>query len=176
MKVLAKIKTVTIAILITIFFAFALAMTILLLNFNDYGVTQFGDTSLVLIQQEITSQNYQKGDLVIVQKQPYETLQQEDEIFTYSVNSKGQANVEVGVIGELYPNEKAISFVNGASFSDEYIIGKSTKVYNNIGSFLSVVESKWGFLFMILVPGFVIFLYEVYALIVEIRYGNDEDE
>ena len=90
-----------------------------------------------------------------------------DEVFTYSVNSKGAATVEIGIVGEKYDKEKAVSFENGASFSEEYIIGKATKVYNDYGTVLSVIESKWGFLFIVLVPGFIIFLYEIYAFILE---------
>ena len=36
-------------------------------------------------------------------------------------------------------------------------------------------ESKWGFLFIVLVPCFLIFIYEVYALIIEIKYGAEEE-
>ena len=57
------------------------------------------------------------------------------------------------------------------------IIGTSAneKVIGKVGGILKFLESKWGFLFIVLVPGFIIFLYEIYALIVEIKYG-DEDE
>ncbi len=175
MKTLNKIKKIITIILVTIFFLLAFGLTVLLLNYNDYGVTELGDKTLVLIKEEITSENYKKGDLVIVKKVPYESLKSGDEIFTYSVNSKGQANVEVGIIGEVVPKEKAVSFVNGASFSEDYIIGTATNVYENLGSVLALLESKWGFLFMVLVPGFIIFIYEIYALIVEIKYGTEEE-
>lgn len=175
MKVLNKIKKVIIIILVAIFFIIAFGITVLLLNYNNYGVTELGDKTLVLIKEDITSENYKKGDLVIVKKVPYDSLKNGDEIFTYSVNSKGQANVEVGIVGDIIPKEKAVSFVNGASFSEEYIIGTSIKVYENLGSVLALIESKWGFLFMILVPGFIIFIYEIYALVVEIKYGKEEE-
>ena len=57
MKALEKIKKVIIGILIFIFSCFALVMTVLLLNFNDYGVTEFGDKSLVILTREISSKN-----------------------------------------------------------------------------------------------------------------------
>ena len=174
MKVLEKIKKILIGIFITVFSIFMLIMTILLLNFNQYGVTEFGDNSLIIITQTITSDKYKKGDLVIVTKADYDMIEKSDEIFAYSVNSKGKANVEFGVVGNKYDKERAVAFENGASFSEEFIIGKATKVYEGIGTYLSVFESKWGFLFIVLVPGFIIFIYELYALIVEIRYGEDK--
>ena len=57
----------------------------------------------------------------------------------------------------------------------EFVAGVGTKSYEKIGTALSVIESQWGFLFIVLVPCFLIFIYEVYSLIVEIKYGGEED-
>ena len=176
MKTVKTLKNILMGIIITSFYAFALLMTILLLNFNKFGVTELGDTSVIILEQEISNNNYKKGDLILVQKTRYDMINKGDEIFTYSVNSKGVATVEIGIVGEKHDKEKAISFENGYSFSEEYIIGKATKTFNNYGTVLSIIESKWGFLFMILVPGFIIFLYEIYALIIEIKYGEDDEK
>ena len=54
-------------------------------------------------------------------------------------------------------------------------MGTGSKVIPNIGKILSVIESKWGFLFIILVPNFFIFIYQLYALIVRIKYDKDEE-
>lgn len=174
MKVLEMIKKIFIGILGVLFFAFALFMTILLLYRNDYGVTQFDDKSLIIISDEISSEDYEKGDLVIVDQKKLEEINKGDEIFAYSVDSNNRAHVNLGVVGEIYINELAISYENGSTFSMEYVIGGTEKVYKGVGTFLSIVQSQWGFLFLILVPGFLIFIYEIYALIVEIKYGNEE--
>jgi len=175
-KAIEKIKKILIGILIFIFSCFAILMTILLLNFNEYGVTEFGDKSLVILTREISSENYKKGDLVVVEKVAYEAIKEGDEIFAYSVDSREKVNIEVGIVKDLFPTEKSIAYKNGAGFSQEYIIGKATNTYHNVGLYLSFIESKWGFLFIILVPCFIIFIYEIYALVVEIRYGDEEDE
>lgn len=175
-KAIEKLKKILIGILIFVFSCFAIFMTVLLLNFNEYGVTEFGDKSLVILTREISSQNYKKGDLVIVEKVAYEAIKEGDEIFAYSVDSREKVNIEVGIVKDLYPTEKSIAYKNGAGFSQEYIIGKATDTYHDIGLYLSFIESKWGFLFIVLVPCFIIFIYEIYALVVEIRYGDEEDE
>lgn len=69
MKTLKTIKNILMGILGTCFYIFALVMTILLLNFNKFGVTEFGDKSLIILEQEVSNENYKKGDLIIVQKQ-----------------------------------------------------------------------------------------------------------
>jgi len=175
MKVLNAIKNIFLGILMFVYFAFVIVMTVLLLNYNDYGVTQFGNTSLIIVNEDILNKNYKKGDLIIVEKEKMEKLQIGDEIFAYKVDTKGNVNIDLGKIGNLYPEEEAISFENGSNYSMEYVAGSPEKKYEGIGSFLSVVESKWGFLFIVLVPSFLIFVYEVYTLIVEIKYGQDED-
>ena len=66
MKGLKKVKKILFTIIGVLYFAFALCMTILLLNRNDYNVTQFGDTSLIIISDEVSIEGYEKGDLVVV--------------------------------------------------------------------------------------------------------------
>lgn len=175
MKVLGIIKNIIIGILGVAFFTFALTMTVLLLNYNSYGVSQFGDTSLIIIRDDLTSKSFQKGDLVFVKSIKLENINVGDEIFVYKVDSDGAVSIDLGTVGEVHTNDEAISFENGSTYSYKYVIGKSNKVDNKIGTYLSIIESKWGFLFIILVPSFLIFVYEFYALIVEIKYGKNED-
>lgn len=174
-KVLETIKRIVIGVVGTAYFIFALIMTILLLNFNDYGVTQFGDTSLVIIKDEITSEVYNKGDLVIVKSQKIDKYEVGDEVFTYRIDSKGIPSIQLGKVGEVYVEDEAISYENGETYSMEFVAGTGTDSYANIGTALSIIESQWGFLFIVLVPCFLIFIYEVYSLIVEIKYGTEED-
>ena len=174
-KVLKAIKSFIVGVIGCAFFAFAISMTVLLLNYNKYGLTQFGNTTIVPIIDEITSETIKKGDLVFVKSKKLDTLQVGDEIFVYRIVSNNKVIVEVGKIGQIYLEEDALAFENGDIFSKEFIIGKSDKIYNKIGTYLSIIESKWGFLFLILVPCLLIFIYEIYALIVEIKYGAEEE-
>lgn len=175
MKVLNLIKSIIIGILMFVYFSFVIVMTVLLLNFNDYGVTQFGNTSLILINDEISNENYDQGDLVIVEKEKIEKYVNGQELFTYKVDEKGNVSIDLGKIGNIYPEEEAISFENGSTYSMDFIAGVPQEKHEKIGTFLSIVESKWGFLFIVLVPSFLIFVYEVYTLIIEIKYGKDEE-
>ena len=174
-KVLQFIKSLILGVLGCIFFAFAITLTILLLNYNKYGLTQFGNTTFVNISDDITSDTVKKGDLVLVKSRKLDILELGSEIFVYRVVNSNKVIVEVGKIGEIYLEEDAIAFENGDIFSREFIIGTTDKIYNNVGTFLSIVESKWGFLFLVLVPCLLIFIYEIYALIIEIKYGAEEE-
>lgn len=174
-EVLKKIKSIFSLMLGVCFFAFALAMSLLLLNYNKYGLTQFGDTTLIIINGNLTSEDFKRGDLVLVESRNLDRLNVGENAFAYRVDGQGRVSIELGKIGKVYKEENAVSFENGSTFDAEFLAGVPYKTYVNVGKFLSVVESKWGFLFIILVPCFLIFIYEVYALIIEIKYGAEEE-
>lgn len=72
--------------------------------------------------------------------------------------------------------ENNIQFVlEGNTIIDaDDVIGttKNIKVIPNLGTILSILESRYGYLFLIVVVSFVAFLYEIYELIMEIKYGD----
>ena len=142
--------------------------------YNDDGVTEVGDTSIVIIKDKIANENYKKGDIILVEDKPMKSIQVGDELFAYRIDSKGNANIEIGTVGQVHLDSEAITFENGDSYSYEFLIGEGTKTIAGFGTFLGLVESKWGFLFTVLVPSFIFFVYNLYALIVEIKYGDEE--
>ncbi len=176
MKVVRMIKKGITVILGVAFFAFALVFTILLLYRNKYGVTQFDSTSLIIIGNEISSENYQKGDLVIVESQRIGDYSLGDEIFVYQLKAGNVVNIDLGTIGEINEEGKKVSFENGETYSMEFVAGKTKKVYSDLGRYIAIITSQWGFLFMILIPCFFIFVFQIYALIIEIKYGDERIE
>ena len=175
MKVLKIIKKVILTILLVIFFAFTITMTILLLSYNKYGLTQFEDTTLLIIKKNFASETYPKDSLVFVESKKIADYKIGEEVFVYHLDGLNGYNVEVGKVGQVYEKEDAITLANGSTFSSQFIMGTGGKIIPNIGKILSIIESKWGFLFIILVPNFFIFIYQLYALIVRIKYDKDED-
>lgn len=174
MGVINVIKKIFTAILLVIFFAFTITMTVLLLNFNKFGVTQFDDTSLLIIRKGFSSENFKKGSLVFVESKNIKDYKEGEEVFVYHLDGHGGVNIQLGVVGKVFVDDDAITFTNGGTYSSEFIMGTGTKVYPKIGKILSIIESKWGFLFIILVPNFFLFVYQLYSLIVEIKYGKDD--
>ena len=182
MKVLQAIKKFFIGLLGMAFFIFALSMTVLLLAYNDYGLTQFGSKTLILMTDDIYSENFSKGDLVVVENRGFtkglgyaDKIEVGDELFAVRIDAYGNVFIEVGIVGEIYEDENAIAFENGSTFDIKFVIGEAIESYPTIGGILSIVTSKWGFLFLVLVPCFMVFIYEIYSLIVEIKYGKEED-
>lgn len=174
MKVIKFIKKCITVVLITAFLIVAIVISVLLLSYNRYGVSQFGNTSLVIIREEISSDKYKKGDLVFVESKGINRLKSGDEIFIYLVDRTGIVRIDIGIVDEVDYNKQEITFNNGSTYASKFLIGKATKVYKGVGAYLAVIQSKWGFLFMILIPCFLLFISQLYALIVEIKYGDEK--
>lgn len=176
MKVLKIIRNIFVSIIALIYFTFVIAMTILMLSINDFKVPQIGNTALLTIKEEISSDKYVKGDLVLVEYRKLDKIKVGSEIFVYQLDKRGNVSIDLGTISQVHLEDDAITFKNGATYSMDLVVGEPTKVYNEIGLYLSIILSSWGFLFLILVPSFLIFIYEFYVLIVEIKYGKDDFE
>jgi hypothetical protein len=174
MKFVKIIKNIFVGALVLAFFTFATIMALTLIYRNDYGVTQFGDTSLVMVNSKLAIDEYKKGNLIIVEGKALKDFALGDEIFVYVVEEDNSVNIDIGKIGEIDLDERRIKLENGGYFKDKYIIGEAAKNIPTLGTILSVIGSTMGFLFIVLIPCFLIFIYQIYALIVEIRYGKHE--
>lgn len=169
-----KIKNILVGIIGLVYFVFVIINTVLMLNINKYGVTQFDDMTFVAIKSEISSDKYIKGDLVVVRKPKFGNIQIGDELFIYKIKKDGTPVIDLGIVGEVHEKDESVSFENGASYEMDYVIGSTEKIIHNLGNYFSIVQSQWGFLFIILVPSFLIFVYELYAIIVEVKYGKPD--
>ena len=174
MKPKTVIKFGLIGVFLVLFFTFTIAMTVLMLNKNRFGLTQLGDTTWVMVNKDLGSENFNRGDLVLVQNTRIENLNEGEELFVYRIDAHGVPNLELGTIGEVHPEDDAISMENGQTYSSEFIAGLPRATHSDIGFFLGVIQSTWGFLFIVLVPNFLIFIWLLSALISEVKYGKNE--
>jgi len=109
-KILQKIKNFITGVIGCIFFAFAITVTILLLNYNKYGLTQFENTTFVMISEQIANETFKKGDLVLVKSKKITDLEIGNEIFVYRIVGNNKVIVEVGKVGQIYLEEDAVAF------------------------------------------------------------------
>ncbi len=169
----------TIGNLIFIIYAIiAVFVTICLLSFNEYKVSEFGDTSLVIIDNEELEPTFNKGDLVIVDKS--KRIREGDTIFFYNSSSDV---VEVTLatvqnIEKVNDSEYTYAIDGDRSISSEYVLGNAgdvTKI-STVGTVLGVLESKWGFLILIVFPSLLAFIYEITVVFTEIREGKEAED
>lgn len=164
-------------ILLVIYAIIAVFTTICLLSYNDFKVTEFGDNSFVLITNDEYTPDFNSGDLVIVNGSKKDKLNVGDKVFYYrEENRKVEICLEpILEKEEITSRENNFTFEDDYQISDEYIIGSANKVtvIPVAGTILSILESKWGFLFLIILPVLIAFIYEITVLITEVKENKD---
>lgn len=166
-------------VLIGVYLVVAITLTVFLLNYNKYNITELGDKSLIIVRDDDLKPDFKKGDLVIVNKTPNNDIKVGDKIFFYD-NYKDIVSVNLATVleKEVVNKDESTYMIEGDhAVSSEYVIGtsKTSKTYNKLGSILSVLESRFGFLFMIIFPILILFIYEIYVVIKELKNSKDED-
>lgn len=173
-----KILKILFGIFVTLYLIVAIFLTICLLSYNDYKISVIGDKSLIILEDDSLAPTYKKGSLLIVEKNNNDDIKVNDEIFFYNTY-KNQVVVnksKVDKTQKITDTETTYTINKKYEISSEYVIGKAdtTKVIENFGAVLGFLESKWGFLLVIVFPLSLLFVYEIYAIIKEIRYPEDE--
>lgn len=173
-----KILKILFGIFVTLYLVVAVFLTVCLLSFNDYKISVIGNKSLVILDDNTLEPEYKKGSLLVIEKNKNDDIKVNDEIFFYNTY-KSQVVVNksrVDKTQKITDNETTFTVNKKYEISSEYVIGKTdtTKVIENVGSALGFLESKWGFLIVIVFPLSLLFVYEIYAVIKEIRYPDEE--
>ena len=147
----------------------ALIITIFLLNYNQYGVTEIGGRTLIIVDNDDLGSNYKKGDLVVVKKANNSEVNAGDYIFFYEQSrEKKTVIINLGrVISKRQVNETETTYKleGDVDYSSEYVIGttKDAKIYSSLGSIIAALELRWVFLLFIIIC-FKIFLFKFIRL------------
>lgn len=165
-------------IIVFVYMVVAVFLTVCLLNYNKYNITELGRNSLIIVKDNDLEPSYKKDDLVVVYKNNNEDIKKGDMIFFYNAY-QNQVSVNLGkVIDTRRINEKEYTYTmeGNLQVSSQYVIGSAntSKAYNGYGKILATLESKWGFLFIIILPILVLFIYQIYAVILEIKRPVNE--
>lgn len=168
-----KVLKLIFKILLIPYLLVVIFLTICLLNYNTYKVSVFNDKTFVIVKDESLKPSYKKGDLVVVTKNANNDIKAGDDIFFYETYSS-KATINLGKVESkvnVNATESTYTMSGDYQLSSEYVIGKSntSKVFHKVGSILSFLESKYGFLFIVVLPILIAFLYEIYAIYKEIR-------
>lgn len=165
-------------LIVAVYMVVAVFLTVCLLNYNKYHITELGKKSLIIVSDDDLEPKYVKNDLVVVYKNNNEDIKSGDYVFFYNAY-QNQVSVNLGkIIKSTRVNEKEYTYTleGNLEVSSQYVIGKSetSKAYSNMGLVLKVLESRLGFLLIIILPILVLFIYQIYAVILEVKRPVDE--
>lgn len=163
-------------ILFILYAVIAIFVTVCLLSYNDYKVTEFGSKSLILVTDESLAPKFKKGDLVIVDKKS--PIMNNRKAFFYE---KGDLQIDIKLgtveaIEKVTSTETTYTFEGDLKKSSQYVIGSadSAEIIPTVGGIIAILESKWGFLFIIVMPSLLAFIYQISVVVSEIRGNKNE--
>lgn len=156
----------------------AIFATICLLSINDYRVPVIGEYTLISIDKYTNSDTFAKGDLAIVSSD-YK-LKVGNEIFFYNVYEKNIHPTVAKIVAEEVINEREITYSldNDKQLSSQFVIGKVEDAVRIpiVGTVMKILLSKWGYLFLIVLPVLIAFIYEIYSIIIEVKMNKGQVE
>lgn len=175
-KVLVWVRDILIGIWIIV----AIFTTVCLINYNEYKVTEFGNTTLLIIDSDELKPTYNKNDLVILTKESDGSYNKGDLIFFYKNNQNASDFISEAEIDEVIASSGAESSYNidGINIPYKNIIGKvnGSKKMPYVGLILSIFESRWGFMFLVILPTLFALVYEIYAIVIEVKKETKEEK
>ena len=162
-------KKVVINILIILYFLVAVIVTYLLLSYNKYNIVETDNKYVLTLKEK--NHDFKESDLLVVKKSS--DYKKGDYVFYYDtyaakVTVKYAKIENVKIIND---EEKEIQLENDLILSSENILGKkqNTTTYKTLGAVFNTLTSKWGYLFIIIFPMLIAFVYEIYAIFKEIK-------
>ena len=148
---------VVVYIIVTVF------VTACLLSYNDYDVSKFGDTSFIIADKDFSK--FKKNDLIIVSKKSLDNAKNGDQVLYYKKSDDNEviSVSKIKEINKISEKETAYDLEDESRLSSKYIIGtvSDAKAFSVFGNILNVLESKWGYLLIIIFPIFLAFFYEM---------------
>ena len=175
-------------IIFIIYAIVAITVTVLLLSYNEYNCSELGDYTVYIVNDDSLEPRFKKGSILILKSTNDRNIFVGDELIFYKVYNSQEFEVvnrtldsksqQGRYITYTVTNPDAISTTAVTEYySSEYLIGKADDaiVIEGWGTLLGILESKWGYLFCIVIVSLLLFLQEAFELFVEIKYGGDRN-
>ena len=171
------LKNLVLSILFVVWFVFAFAATVYLLSYNDYSIAKIGDYYLIIADSDELGDDFKEGDLIVVKRDKNKNINKGDDVFLARPGLTNQNLINLGKVERRddVTSKESTFVINGIGFSSEYILGKtaSSRVVPKLGSVVSIVSSRLGFMFCIIFPTLFVMVYEIMAIVEEVRAAKD---
>lgn len=170
-------KKVLSSILLVVYSIIAITVTVLLLSYNDYNCSEIGGYTVYIVNDDSLEPEYKQGTILLIKGTSDKNVQIGDSMFLYKVINSQEYELVTKTLVEKAQQGNHITYLveNSENYASDYFIGKTsdTVVIEGWGYVLSLLESKWGYLFCVVIVSLLLFLQEVFELIMEIRYGRE---
>ena len=164
------------AVLFVIYSIIAITVTVLLLSYNEYNCSEIGGYTVYIVKDDLLEPEYKQGSILLIKHTSDRNLQEGDSMFLYKVINSQEYEVITAKLNKKVQQGRHLvySTTEEETYANDYFIGKTdeTVVINGWGYILSLLESKWGYLFCIVIVSLLLFLQEAFELAMELKYGG----
>lgn len=165
------------AILFVIYSIIAIAVTVLMLSFNDYRCSEIGGYTVYIVRDDALEPEFKEGSILLIKSTNDKHVQVGDSLFFYKVINSEEFEFVNRTLQSKSQQGRHIVYTVGEdeSYDTTYFVGKTDDtivIEGPWGTILSILESKWGYLFCIVIVSLLLFLQEVFDLIIELKYGG----
>ena len=168
-----KALKIILGILLCIYLVVIAFTTGLLLNKNEYGVSKFLGKYYIALDDDSLAPDYKQNNILVLKPVTEEDIEVGDKIFYYDTYSADHKIKFTEVTRKEKVNEKEVTYSlrDNTLVSSEYVLGseKTANSLSLLGKLLYILQSKWGFLLIVVFPLFLLFIYEIYAIVMEVR-------
>lgn len=170
-----KVLSILFDFLIVLVIVFAVIVTFMSLSSNENGITSIMGYMPLNIQSESMEPTINKGDMIITKKAEFDELKVND-VIAYLSREQDTTIIITHRIVDINKDTKEIitkgdnnSTNDGSPVIESNFVGK----YNNVkipilGSVLTFLQSQVGFFIFIIIPLFILFIYQLYKFITTI--------
>lgn len=170
-------KKVLGGILLVVYSIIAITVTVLLLSYNEYNCSEIGGYTVYIVKDDSLEPEYKQGSILLIKHTSDKNVQIGDEMFLYKVINSQEYEFITRTLGNKLQQGNHITYAveNSETYASSYFVGKTsdTVVIEGWGYILSLLESKWGYLFCVVIVSLLLFLQEVFELSMEIKYGRE---
>lgn len=156
----------------------AISVTVLLLSYNNYNCSVLGPYTFYIVKDDTLEPDYNIGDLLVIKSSSDKNIKEGDSLFFYDVITSDEFVLNHNKLVSKTQSSRRISYLlsDGSNFDSSYLIGKEedTAVIHGIGAVLGVLESRWGYLFFVVIVSLLLFLQELFELVAELRQNKNK--
>lgn len=149
---------------------YVVCVSVLILNRNIYNKSEIGNYTFVTIGEDDVSNlnNVKNGDLLIIDSK--EKIVVGDTVYYYS-GSSDDFVVLSDVVTNIKKSDNGYIYLLANSdynILSSRIVGSKSINIHYLGKIIDVVTSEIGFIFLVLLPILVVFVYQLYQFIVSL--------
>ncbi len=160
-------------LIIFVYMLLIISIIISILFYNDHGITELGNYTIMTVNDENLQSKFSPGDLVIANKNDESSIKVGDEVLFYKANyEKGLIQYsKISNIDSINDNEYEYTSEDRYSFQSTELIGKTDTsiVVPKAGMVLDVLQSKQGFFCLVVIPLVITFIYTLSLAIFEVK-------